>query len=650
MNKSAQKMQLSEEVFYLLIAANVLQALGNTESADDLRDHASFIGGKDLLRQAQNRIKTDRTLQTKPLHREASNPPLRAPIVAQKSSIQDYNVLTLMDDFTENCFREEFRMIPADRNMWREQLDNNSIDLFFAESSWRANGATWNYCMSKIDGPHGIPLLELLSECRIRRIPTVFWNKEDPVNYDVFRETAKRFDYIFTTDASMIPRYKKDVGHARVFLLKFAAQDKLHSPILNSSRNERVAFAGSWHGKKYPRRAERLEMLFKHPFEKSILDIYDRHSSSNPTDGGLVFPGKYSQCIHPCVPYEAISDQVYKKYSAMINVNSVEESKSMLARRIYELCACGTPIVSSPSKALVGELSEIVQIASSPEEAASHYEKIINADLHALKISTRGVRFAHSSNTYRHRFGEIINQVRGGQQRPPQDKFCVTAICVSKRPWFAKNVARMLSAQQGVDIKVIYVAHGEETDEHVVRAEFSGFQSFKFFRITGDDKVLADGLNLALEECDTEIVSKIDDDDHYGPNYLLDSCLALRYSRAALVGKTSFFCYVESTNDFALRFPNKHYRYFKRVQGGTLVWSREITNYQKFTQVKQGTDSIFINDILASGRKVFSSDPFNFVHVRYASGNNHTWAIDDVKFLESARKLSKGLDLETAFI
>jgi len=571
------------------------------------------------------------------------------PKVSKKESDNSYNVLTIMDEFTQDCFKDEFNLVPADKTAWREQLDSHDINMFFAESAWRGNCATWNYCMSKIKGKFGEPLLELLLECKRRKIPTVFWNKEDPVNYDVFIDAAKCFDYVFTTDATVIDRYKKDVGHDRVYLLKFAAQENLHLPILKGEKNGRVAFAGSWNGEKYPIRAERLEMLFEYPLEQGILDIYDRYSSPENAAPGLVYPEKYKASLLPAVPYNKIADQVYKKYSVMINVNSVEDSSSMLARRIYELCGCGTPIVSSPANSLKNELSEIVQVANTPQESREKISRILDDDIHALKIAAKGVRFVHSANTYRHRFSEILDKVAEGRDVERVERFRVTAVCVSKRPWFAANVARMLKAQNDVEVKVIYVAHGEETDESEVVTAFQEFESFKFMRITGEDKVLADGLNLALDACDTDIVAKIDDDDHYGPHYLLDSCLALQYSGASLVGKTSFFCYVESTNDFALRFPGKHYRYFKRVQGGTLVWSRKMTVNLKFTQVRQGTDSIFIKDLLDSGLKVFSADPFNFVHVRYSSGNNHTWAIDDAKFLEAAKKLGSGLMLDIAF-
>ncbi|MCL5050686.1 MAG: glycosyltransferase, partial [Firmicutes bacterium] len=409
---------------------------------------------------------------------------------------------------------------------------------------------------------------------------------------------------------------------------------------------------GSWNAAKYPLRGERLDMLFKYPLAKGVLDIYDRYSGAQDSEPGLVYPEKYRDCLLPAVPYSKIANTVYKKYSVMLNVNSVENSDSMLARRIYELCGCGTPIVSSPSNAIKSELAGVVKIARNEQEAEAHISGILEDDIESLRISANGVRFIHDGNTYRHRFGEMLARLTASSSMTTGatiEKPAVTAICVSKRPWFAEQTARMLKQQNGVEVHAVYVAHGEDTNEQQVTELFKDFASFTFMRMIGDDKVLADGLNMALEQCKTDLVAKIDDDDYYGPNYLKDACLALEYSDSALVGKASFFCYVESSDDFALRFPGKHYRYLSRVHGGTLVWSRSKTQNQSFTRVKQGTDSYFIQGLKDKNLRVFSTDPFNFVHVRYSSNNAHTWAIEDEEFLQNAQKLSKGLNLDLSF-
>ncbi|MGP5191728.1 hypothetical protein [Vreelandella alkaliphila] len=566
------------------------------------------------------------------------------PTAADKECHQSYNVLTLLDESSQYYFKHTFNLIPTDAESWEQQLDRQDIDIFFVSSVLPESNSIWHYSKPDLNGVLGGPFKELLLACKQRRIPTVFWNKDDPLSYDMFIDTARLFDYVFTVDEPSIARYKKDVAHGRVYLLAFAAQETLHFPQVEGAKNGRVAFSDRWVSDGNRVRTDQLEMLFDYPLKKGVLDIY----------GGGSLPDKYKKSVCSFLSGSDIKEEICKKYSVMINANATGFPGPLLAREFYELCGRAVPIVSPPINNLPHELGNVVQIVNNKKDAQEKISRLLEDDIYALKVAAQGVRLVHSSNTYRHRFSQLLSKVVDGSAVDSKyvlndEGLNVTAVCVSKRPWLIPRVAKMLKAQNGVNVNVIYVAHDESVDEKKIADAFRGVKSCRFMRLTGEDKVLADGLNLALDNCETDVVAKIDDDDYYGPNYLLDACLALQYSGAALVGKTSFFCYVESTNDFALRFANKHYRYFKHVQGGTLMWSRKKTGNLKFNRVKQGTDSLFLKDLLAKGCEIYSSDPFNFIHVRYAGAHDHTWAIKDGQFLEAAKKLDKGLQFYLAF-
>lgn len=554
-------------------------------------------------------------------------------------------VLSLFDQFSEDCFRFDAELLPLDRANWETQVKESKADLFLAESVWRGNGETWNYCMTKFSSRHGHDLRNVLSACKQMGIPTVFWNKEDPANFEVFVEVAKEFDYVFTTDANCVSRYKILLGHDRVATLPFAAQPAMHNPVLKKSRNSRIAFAGSWSGRKYPARALWLNNMLGEFLKRGILDIYDRHSRAK--DESLRFPERFKGVVHDALPYSDLSEQVYKSFAAMINVNSVEDSPSMVARRIYELAACGTPIISSPSPALNGSFEPIVHIVQDKSQIGKVLDEVLGDELTSLRRSTLGVRLVHGSNTYRHRLEEVCKVVGLPiVSRPVRE---VTALLVSKRPQFLKQIADMLNAQTYPHIKVVFVAHGDGFVEDEIYAAFDKRFAVKVLHLEENGTVLADGLNRAKQVADTDLLAKIDDDDYYGPNYLLDSVQAFEYTRAGLVGKLSHFCFVESVNQMALRWPSKHYRYVQRVHGGTLVWDRTRTGDVDFEQVRQGTDSKFLNSLRDRGVSLFSSDPFNYVHVRYANTDQHTWKIEDAEFLRNAKVIGEeGLDLGQA--
>ncbi len=133
----------------------------------------------------------------------------------------------------------------VDPTTWRGLLGAHPVDLLFVESAWNGNGGAWRLAMTGPDGPSA-ELRALVDWCRGQGVPTVFWNKEDPPNYDLFLETARLFDHVFTVDADRLEDYRRDLGHDRVALLPFGAQPRLHNPVRRGGGRARpVAFAGT---------------------------------------------------------------------------------------------------------------------------------------------------------------------------------------------------------------------------------------------------------------------------------------------------------------------------------------------------------------------------------------------------------------------
>jgi glycosyltransferase involved in cell wall biosynthesis len=189
---------------------------------------------------------------------------------------------------------------------------------------------------------------------------------------------------------------------------------------------------------------------------------------------------------------------------------------------------------------------------------------------------------------------------------------------------------------------LIFVQNSSAFSEEEIAERFSAFK-LKILSIP-EEQFLADGLNAALEVASGAYLAKIDDDDYYGPNYLSDSLLAFDYApTAGLVGKKSFFAYVEAADQTVLRFPTQSYKFCRHVHGGTLVWDRRRLEGLEFESVRRGTDTRFLKSVQRMGVDIFSTDPFNFVHVRYADKTRHTWTIEDDEFVSKAVSVGTGL-------
>lgn len=321
-------------------------------------------------------------------------------------AIKDLEVIFIADEFTTKCFQEEFKIVAVSPEKWADELRNKTPDLFFCESAWLGNNGKWKDKVGTGGPRDNTTLLELVKWCNLRNIPTVFWNKEDPFHYQAFIETAKHFDYVFTTDSDSISKYNQN-DCKNVYTLPFAAQPKLHNPIEKYNRKNKVVFAGAYYGEKFPERKKAMDNMINIS-GKYGLEIYDRNL--NIPESPNQFPDEFKEFIVGTLPSEKI-DKAYKGYKVALNVNSIVDSPTMFSRRVFEILASNTPVVSSESlgmKNFFGDLLTISSDFNKLKEGISRYF----TDEHFYKqnrLST--LRRIFEEHTYEHRVMEILNKI-----------------------------------------------------------------------------------------------------------------------------------------------------------------------------------------------------------------------------------------------
>ena len=276
--------------------------------------------------------------------------------------LREIKVACVMDEFTFASYKDICTLQQLSIDQWQSELEQLQPDILFIESAWRGKNDAWNRKISQASPE----LLGTLEWCKERTIPTMFWNKEDPVHFGTFLNTAKRFDYVFTTDLNCIGNYKRDLGHDRVYLLPFGCNPIDHNPIEKFQRKPKACFAGSYYVR-YPERIRDLDALLETFIGHSGVDIYDRNYGKE--DANYAFPGKYKPLILGNLKYEDI-DLAYKGYEYGINLNSVKYSPTMFARRVFELLASRTMVVSNYSQGVRLFFGDLVISSDSKSEIA----------------------------------------------------------------------------------------------------------------------------------------------------------------------------------------------------------------------------------------------------------------------------------------
>lgn len=551
---------------------------------------------------------------------------------------------TILDTFSQHCFRYEAELLPITRDGWKEEIESFRPSLLLAESAWRGNGGQWSYLMSSYAKRAQNPLRELLRWCREVKLPTVFWDKEDPANFDVFKDAARDFDVVFTTDGDCIERYRVLLGHDRVYALPFAAEPAIHNPVDRPRQQRSICFAGSWRADKYPERVRDSEILLKPAMELG-LDIFDRSHGSKDAKK-FQFPREFRKAVKGSLDYDRMLT-AYRAYRVFLNVNSVEDSPTMLSRRVFELLACGTPVVSSESRGIRELLGDCVKVVDSEVEAKKELERLLNDDEYHGRVAHLGYREVMSKHTYARRIEAICDKI--GVPAPHTETPLVSILAATNRPDRLDNILESVGCQTHPRIELILLINNDGYDMAEVERKVGVLPHVKVHQLA-ESLTLADCLNYGVEQASGAFVAKFDDDDFYGPHYLSDLLLCTKFSDAAVIGKRTYFVHFEGSDQTALRFDKHIHRHAEFVHGATLLIRREVFDTVRFTPVRRGTDTVFQRACRRAGMRIYSADPYNFIHVRHHEKSSHTWQVEDSELLANCSRIKPGLALHEVMI
>lgn len=480
----------------------------------------------------------------------------------------------------------------------------------FIESAWNGNGGSWQYKIAKYQKNMGDELNELLLWAKKEGIPTIFWNKEDPPHYERFIDKAKLFDFVFTSDANMIPNYRKDLGHKRVYPLPFAAQPAIHNPILSEPRKFNVCFAGTYYGDIYPERKRDMELLLK-PALEFELHIYDRqYGMAGYETSQYRFPQIYRNAIRGKLEYSEMV-KAYKQYRVFLNVNSVKDSPTMFSRRVFELLASGTVVISTYSKGIEEVLgSDVVLFADSESETKSYLQKLINDDDFWNELSIKGIRRILEYHTYNQRLFYVFEKCHVDFQPIPLPQ--ITILSKVENSQHLKFIERFAMDQTYRQFEIVLYNAGCSTLDLV---------SLKAtLMMNGINLSYTKDLSVIMSLLKNPYVAVISPKDYYFCNYLKDYALATIYGRDfKYFGKGTYFS--QKDRDVVLQNPGKEFNFVSRIPTATLMVNQEGLRELNIKTILEEDCFELKNDT----KEILSLDHFNYLQVK------------NIQYLESSK-------------
>lgn len=491
-------------------------------------------------------------------------------------NLRELRMACILDSFSLKCYSSECILIELTPYCWQEQIDEFRPHIVFIESAWDGKNGLWHDKIVKSSEEY----LLMTNYCHDKHIPVVFWNKEDPVWTEQFMLAAGQADIVFTTDIDCIENYKKQLGNDNVFLLHFAAQPKIHNPIEKYERLDKICFAGAYYHR-YPERCAVFDS-FSEIFEKEKgLDIYDRnYKTARPEH---MFLKKYNKNIIGRLESEEI-DKAYKGYEFGLNMNSVTQSQSMFARRVFELLASNTLTIGNYSRGVKNFFGDLT---ISTDSADRMFEKLIqysNNKLTFQKYKLLGLRRVLQEHLYEDRLSYIVKMVFGKffQPRLPEINVISKVNNLNEYNRIIKMYKRQ-SYHKGQLFLIFDDEIQEEADDYVV--------------LSSNDAQK----NLGLYCADDSYIAVFDSCDYYGDNYLMDLALTTRYIDADIIGKDMFY---QCDNGQITCVDGEKYHFCNSISSSC---SMSKVSFQKQKSILDILSSDFIGN-----ENAFSIDEFNY--------------------------------------
>ncbi len=514
------------------------------------------------------------------------------------SSLKELKVACVMDRFTLESYSPECQLFEVTPENWKEEIESFQPHLLFIESAWKGKDDSWYRKIANGSKEY----FEMTSYCQEHDIPIVFWNKEDPVYTDTFMPAARMADFVFTTDIDCIKKYKNELKHDNVFFLHFAAQPTIHNPIEKYERKDKYCFAGAYYHK-YKQRSETFDKFAEVFINSKGFDIYDRNYKNSLPEHA--FPKNYDPYILGSLDPKEI-DIAYKGYNYGINMNSVDQSQTMFARRVYEMLASNTVTIGNYSRGVKNLFGDLTICTNDSQTMAKALDTWCCDDNIFGKYRLAGLRKVLSQHLYADRLDYIVSKAFGVSLKEKLPQIYVVAEVSNNHE--AENILSYFE-KQSYENKMLYMFTDDESVKDSIATDAANIV------VASKESLESMGWKLFAENSYVSIMSS---QHYYGANYLLDLALTLRYGQYIAIGKKCFYSYED---DYILENQNMRYKAVDTLDTDRTIISVEYCK-SAFTSLKE-----LLKTTVVQSEDLFSVDEYNFCQ-NYVE--NHCVKVDDL--------------------
>lgn len=211
-----------------------------------------------------------------------------------------------------------------------------------------------------------------------------------------------------------------------------------------------------------------------------------------------------------------------------------------------------------------------------------------------------------------------------GQRRARPAAPAVSILLSTVRPELLTPMLDRIAAFDYPSLQVVIGLHRDDADAEPVRREAVERGLDAVVMAIPSSVSFGDALGRLSARADGDLLTKMDDDDYYGPDHVWDLVLAHRHSGAALVGKVAEYVHLEPLAITVRREGMAHETYSPAIAGGTMLIARgDLDTVGGWRPVPRSVDLGLIARVRREGGVVYRTHGLGYLYVR--KGEGHTW-------------------------
>lgn len=519
---------------------------------------------------------------------------------------------------------------------WGRVLRFGKPHFLLIESYWKTATGHWHMAQS-LASPARDELLEIVNLAHKMCIPTVYWNTQDHVYHEHYKDFAKHFDYVFCADPREAEALRAHGVPAELLLP--AVQPALFNPFRLCEHAGAFSLEVLYDGwADLDRLTENLSILqevkkYGLAIIESRYDIFQRRRNNLP---------EYRDCILGCVTHESRLLALRYARAAMTFEHTLSAPTTQRWMTL-ESAACRVPVVHH------GETSEndvhhgcIIQ---RPDrlDFLSEFVRFREDDLYRERMAHSGWRYVYQNHTFAHRVQSICKTIGIDDDWKEFPK--ASLIAPTYREHLLGNCLDTYERQTYPNKELIVVFNGDSVTPPRIPGLDKGREDVRIL-VVPRELFAGACLNLGQLQATGDYCFRIDDDDEYGANYILDMMLHLRAIEVQLFGKPfamiqlenndSIYCGKEQMKPLSIVAQEMINRdFYHPISGNSMAWKKEC--FQKsalFDEQNYGTADIAAK--LSSNGYVVPMDRLNLLTIRRQNQTDHTWRIDEKLLLRDS--------------